>query len=58
MQFGDPVAIHYYGASEAEKAELEAAAHQDEEEEQIRRHSLGGEKRADVHHEEHAELKA
>ena len=32
-QFGEQVAIHFYGATEAEKAELDKAAAQDEEEE-------------------------
>jgi Sugar (and other) transporter len=32
-QFGEQVAIHYYGATEAEKQELEAAAARDEDEE-------------------------
>ena len=40
-QFGDSVAIHFYGASEAEKAELEKAAMQDEEDEHRRGPSAG-----------------
>ncbi len=30
-QFGDRVAIHYYGATDAEKEEMERAAQEDEE---------------------------
>jgi hypothetical protein len=30
-QFGEKVAIHYYGATDAEKEEMEKAAQQDEE---------------------------
>lgn len=40
-QFGEQVAIHLYGATEAEKAELETAAQQDEENELRQRHSVG-----------------
>ncbi|KIX06105.1 uncharacterized protein Z518_04079 [Rhinocladiella mackenziei CBS 650.93] len=40
-QFGEQVAIHFYGATDAEKAELEKAAQQDEEDEIRRRPSIG-----------------
>jgi hypothetical protein len=38
-QFGEQVAIHYYGATDAEKEEMEKAAQQDEEAEMAK---LGG----------------
>lgn len=34
-QFGEQVAIHYFGATEEEKAELERAAERDEELEKV-----------------------
>ncbi len=40
-QFGEQVAIHYYGATAEEQAELEKAALQDEEDEQRKRTSIG-----------------
>jgi len=49
-QFGEQVAVHWYGATEAEKAELEQAVIQDEENE--RRHSTSGDKSNTVQQEE------
>ncbi|KAK5257344.1 hypothetical protein LTR40_009634 [Exophiala xenobiotica] len=49
-QFGEQVAVHWYGATETEKAEFEQAAMQDEENE--RRHSTSGDKTNTVQQEE------
>jgi hypothetical protein len=49
-QFGEQVAVHWYGATETEKAEFEQAALQDEENE--RRHSTSGDKANTVQQEE------
>ncbi|KAK5418077.1 hypothetical protein LTR06_001826 [Exophiala xenobiotica] len=49
-QFGEQVAVHWYGATETEKAEFEQAAIQDEENE--RRHSTSGDKTNTVQQEE------
>ena len=38
-QFGETVAIHYYGATEAEKLELEAAVYADEKADELNDHS-------------------
>lgn len=40
-QFGEQVAIHFYGATEEEKAELDKAAIRDEEEELAGKRGLG-----------------
>ena len=45
--FGDQVAIRFYGATEEEKAELEKAAMEDEEQEH-RHHSIGDGKTSEV----------
>lgn len=37
-QFGEKVAIHYFGATAEEQAEMDKAVQQDEEEEELRRH--------------------
>ncbi len=50
-QFGEKIAIHYYGATEEEKAELEKAAQQDEENE-LRKGGADNEKVTGIHQEE------
>ncbi len=50
-QFGEKVAIHFYGATEEEKAELEKAAQQDEEDE-LRKLGSDNEKVSGIHQEE------
>jgi len=55
--FGEQVAIRFYGATEDEKAELEKAAMEDEEQER-RRQSLGDGKGTEVQQHEVANAKA
>lgn len=55
--FGEQVAIRFYGASEEEKAELEKAALEDEEQEH-RRHSLSERKASEIQQHEVTNAKA
>ncbi|OAL23855.1 hypothetical protein AYO20_10875 [Fonsecaea nubica] len=56
-QFGEQVAIHYFGATEAEKEEMEKAAQQDEENE-LRQRAPSTEKASGVQEQELIEPKA